>query len=192
MDEDLISRAKNGDKEAFRALFDKYSGRILSYLYRYMGDYQKAEDVMIETFLDAYVRLSNYTEMGKFLPWLYAIATNFAKKEFRKRKKDKSFLEKSAGGNKPSIIENISDRTHKPDDAVMTQEFRQLIEKKIVEMDKKYRSVIILCDIQGMPYEEAAVALKCSKSAMGVRLIRARQLLFKALKAAGYDFHRGD
>src|SRR3989338_963708 len=88
-DEELIRQAKNGDKESYKKLFDKYSGKVLSYLHRYMGDYQKAEDVMVETFLDVYERLSSYREEGKFLSWVYKIATNFAKKEFRRKKKAK-------------------------------------------------------------------------------------------------------
>ena len=188
MDEELIDRAKNGDKEAFRALFDKYSGRILSYLRRYMGDYQKAEDVMVETFLDAYVRLPKYTEMGKFLPWLYAIATNFAKKEFRKKKTEKISPEWAIEDGKPSMMDTVADNRYRPDDAAMTGELRKLVERIIVRLDKKYRSVLILCDIQGLSYEEAAAVLKCSRVTLGVRLNRARQMLHNSLKESGYNF----
>ena len=55
-DEELIEKAQKGDKEAYKKLFNRYSGKILNYLHRYMGDYQRAEEITIDTFLDIYNR----------------------------------------------------------------------------------------------------------------------------------------
>ena len=87
-DEELIKRAKRKkDKHAFAMLVNRYSDKIFSYLYRYIGDYQKAEDLTMETFLNAYTRLRTYREMGKLSSWFFRIATNCAKKEIQKTKR---------------------------------------------------------------------------------------------------------
>lgn len=187
-DEELIKSAKKGDKEAFKELFDKYSGKILSYLYRYIGDFQKAEDVTIATFLDVYQRLPAYEEKGKFVSWVYKIAVNFAKKEFRKKKRMKEVsLDRPLGKNaKMTVYDLKADTKLRPDQQMMSNELREEIEKIIVNLDKKYKNVLLLCDVQGLSYEEVAKILKCRKVTVGVRLSRARKLLCEALRRKGY------
>ena len=187
-DRDLIQRAKEGDKEAYKELFNKYNGKILSYLARYIGDYQKAEDVTIETFLDVYKRLPDYEEKGKFLPWVYMIATNFAKKEFRKRKIKEVSLDKPISGESGATFGDLSgDDKFRPDHKVIKDELEMIIEQIISKFDKKYRSVLLLCDIQELSYEETAYIMKCSKLTVGTRLNRARKMLHEALKKRGYN-----
>jgi len=187
-DEELIEKAKKRDKEAYKALFERYNGKILNYLYRYMGDYHKAEEVTIDTFLDVYNRLPDYKEEGKFLSWVYKIAINFAKKEFRKRKAKEISLDSPISETKNVTIGDfLGDNKLRPDNALIKDELSKVIEKIMASLDEKYRNVLLLCDMQEMSYEEAALALKCSKITVGTRLNRARKMLHEALKKKGYD-----
>ena len=102
-DQELIIKAKAGDKQAFTELFNRYRKKILSYLYRCTGDYQLAEDVTIDTFLNAYTSLARYKEMGQFSSWLYRIATNRVRDELRKR-----------GRHKEAPLSGLSNRSSKP------------------------------------------------------------------------------
>ena len=157
-----------------------------------MSDFQKAEDVAVQTFLEVYKRLSSYKEKGKFLPWVFKIATNFAKKQFRKKKRlrevslDKPVDEDGVIG----IGDLVADHKYRPDKAAARQDLNEFIEKIIGSLDEKYRAVLILCDIEGLSYEEAARALKSNKATVGMRLLRGRKLLYKALKSYGYKFQR--
>ena len=94
-DDKLVAKARAGDEDAFKQLFNQYKGRILAYLYNYLGNYQKAEEICQDTFLSAYRHLATYEPREKFSSWLYKIATNLAKNEFirRKRQKEKVSLE---------------------------------------------------------------------------------------------------
>ena len=188
-DKELIQKAKKGDQNAYKELFDKHSGKILSYLYRYIGDYQKAEDVTIETFLDVYKRLPAYREEGKFLSWVYRIAINYAKKEFRRNKKIKHIsLDKPITDDKGGTLGDLlGDERLRPDSEIIGKEFSELVEKIIAELDGKYKDVLLLCDVQGVSYEEAARVLKCSKINVGTRLNRARTMLYDTLRQHGYD-----
>jgi len=188
-DDELIAKAKDGNKEAFKELFDRHNTKILSYLYRFVGDYQKAEDITLETFLEVYNRLPYYRPEGKFLPWIYKIATNFARKGFRGKKKAKevSFDKPVGDEQKTSLGELLADNKLRPDNEVITNELRNLIEESMAKLDEIYRSVLLICDVQGLSYDEASYILKCSKMTVGVRLFRARKLLSDILKRKGYS-----
>jgi len=189
-DEELIEKVKRKDKDAFTQLFDKYSGKIFGYLYRYVGDYQKAQDLTVETFLSVYTRMHTYTEIGRFSSWLYRIATNFAKKELRKKIHHAEVsLEDSAGGgeeNTTSLGDLIEDDRHRPDFSARESELKQEVYKIISKMDKKYKDALLLCDVEGLPHEEVAKILKSNVITVGTRLRRARKMLYGLLEKHGY------
>lgn len=191
-DEELIKRVRSGDKQAFVDIFDKYSGDILSYLYRYTGDYQKAEDLTLETFLLVNDNIHRYKEMGKFSSWLYRIATNCAKNEFRKRQyKTEISLDQSIDDeekNAASLAEKITDDKNRPDDNMEKAELKEFVRRVILKLDKKYSEVLLLCDIEGLSYEEAAAVLKTNHITVGTRLRRARKMLYDILREGGHDF----
>lgn len=190
-EKEVIAKAKKGDKEAFKKLFEKHHGKILSYIYRYVGDYQKAEDITIETFLDVYRRLPDYTEEGKFLSWVYKIAVNFAKKKFRKKKTTEVSLDQPVDDKgKIDLGGLLSDGKLRPDYEAVKSELAGLIEECIAKLDKKYKNVLLLCDVQGISHDAAARTLKCSKTAVSTRLERARRLLYDTLQKKGYAFSR--
>ena len=189
-DRELIEKTKLGDKQAFTVLFDRYEHKILGYLYRYVGDFQAAEDLTIDTFLNAYNHLSNYEERGTFSAWLYTIATNCAKKEFRKRNRLKEVaLEEPIDGKveSPALGDMIADESKRPDSEAMKREFKEFIYKVLRKLDKKYKDVLLLCVVEGLQYEEAANILKCSAITIGTRLRRGRKMLYDALKRHGYQ-----
>jgi RNA polymerase sigma-70 factor (ECF subfamily) len=189
-DKELIQRAKEGDAEAYKELFNRYKERVLGYLYCYIGDYQKAEDITLEAFLDVYKRLPDYEEEGKFLAWVYKIATNFAKKEFRGKKAKEVSLDKpidKGEGRAISLGDLLGNGNDaRPDYNIRTEELYKAVEGIMNRLEDKYRAVLILCDMQGLSYEEAAYTLNCSKWAVGMRLTRARRILYEALREDGY------
>lgn len=186
---ELIQKAKSGDKEAYRELFDRYVDRILTYLKRYVGDYEKAQDIMIDTFVAVYNSLPKYKEEGKFSSWIYAIATNYAKKEFRKSKYKKEVsLDKPIDEDEETTEGSASlDNRQRPDYQAMEDEFKEALEKALKDLSEPNRKMILLCDVEGLSYEEAAKILKCSKLSVGARLHRARKLLYEILQKKGYD-----
>ena len=189
-DKELIKKAKRKDKSAFTLLVDRYSDRIFSYLYRYVGDYHKAEDLTIETFLNAYSRIRTYREMGKFSAWLYMIATNCAKKELQKqtRLKEVSLDRPFITEENIALKDLISDERLRPDYNARQAELQEFVYKVIAAMDKKYKDVLLLCDVEGLSYGDAARALRCNVITVGTRVRRARTLLYKALNRYGYKF----
>jgi len=189
-DAELVEKARRKDKQAFTELFDRYKDKILGYLYRYIGDYQLAEDLTVETFLSAYTNLDAYKEMGIFSSWLYRIATNCAKKELRKRRHsvevslEKHLGQEEEGGNLEDLI---ADDRMRPDYDARQAELKETIYRIISSLEKKYGEVLLLCDVEGLSYEETATALGCNPITVGTRLRRARKMFYETLKKKGFN-----
>jgi len=188
-DRELIAKAKNNDKQAFTVIFDRYRKKIQLYIYRYIGDYQRAEDLTVETFLSAYNSLAEYDERGLFSSWLYKIATNYAKKELRQkgRRPGEVSLEmptmEEGGG---ALGEMISDERSRPDFDIRGSELKELVYKTMSGMKDIYKDVLMLCDVEGLSHEEAAKILNTKTTIVTTRLVRARKMLQDNLKKHGY------
>ena len=72
-DEDLMSQFQAGTVEAFNILVDRYSDRLMQYLYRFLGDMKRCEDLLQETFLRVHRNRHSYRRIAKFSTWLYTI-----------------------------------------------------------------------------------------------------------------------
>ena len=183
-DYELVDRAKKRDKQAFVALFDKYKDKIFAYLYGYLKDYEKARDVTLYTFMAAYEELGVYRARGKFSSWLYAIATNSAKKELRKtiHLKEVSLEEPLNCEKAVTLGDLIEDNKNRPDYLAVVADLKEFIYSLLSKLNKKYREVLLLCDMQEMSYDEAAKVLKCSPITIGTRVRRGRRKFYKLLK----------
>ena len=181
-DDGLAARAKNGDMKAFDMLHKRYRSRILNYIYRYIGDYQRAEEITQETFLRVYKHLATYQPLEKFSSWLYRIATNLSKNALRDRRHDpKISLNVPVSEGVPELIESIPGDLPQPDKKAEQKEFEKEVQKAIDSLPGKYKTVLLLCGTQNMSYQEAAETLKCSMQTVGVRLNRARKMMRKIL-----------
>lgn len=183
-DKELIEKAKQKDKYAFTALFDRYKDKILAYLTGYLGDREKAKDVAIEAFLSAYKSLHTYKGIGTFSSWLYTIATNKAKRELRKKMHYKEVsMDKPIGSDSAITLgELIMDNKNRPDFIAKAADLKEFIYKLLSELDEKYKKALLLCDFQGLSYEEAAEILKSNPVTIGTRVRRGRKKLYKILK----------
>ncbi len=86
-DEDLMSQFQMGTVEAFDILVGRYHDPLTNYIYRFLGDMKECEDLLQETFLRVYRNRHSYRRIAKFSTWLYTIAGNLARSEYRKRKR---------------------------------------------------------------------------------------------------------
>ena len=186
-DEDalLVERALNQDLAAFEALVSRYQDRIIGFSARMLGDRDEAEDVAQETFVKAYRNLESFRGASAFSTWLYRIATNLCIDRARAKKRrpqsayslDEPFdKEEDSGGR------DVPDETFEPSGMVEKDELRQRVRETMAEMPEKARAVLVMCDIQGMPYEEIAQSLGIPIGTVKSRLFHARADLARRLK----------
>ncbi len=178
-DEELMLRYQNAEEEAFTELVRRFKSRLVSAAYRVVGDYDKAEDVVQETFLRVHRNAHRYRNIAKFSTWIYTIALNVARNELRntKRKKLVSLDAFGAAGDSDSdrTTWDIPDESARPDLDVQNRELRSIFENAIGKLPVRYRTVFVLRDVQGLSYEEIATILKMPKGTVKSRMNRARQ-----------------
>ena len=185
-DINLIERSKQGDRDAFDELYQKYKRPILNYIYRFIGNRSQAEDLTHEVFIRAYVNISKFKPFGKFSSWLYRIAGNLAKNHLRHASYDKraSTITRQTyeGQQELSPVDMLEDKKASPHEAALSREYKALIQDAINNLAPSLKEAVILCDIQGFSYEEAAKVMRCRPMTVGSRLWRGRKNLTKQLK----------
>ncbi|MCB1196563.1 RNA polymerase sigma factor [bacterium] len=187
-DEELVLKAKDTDLGAFDEFHARYLKKILNYVNRVVNDFQKAEEITQETFLQVYRHLDTYRPEGKVSSWIFKIATNLSKNELRNQRRRSIIsltLNKRIGKNQEEteLIELIPDKADNPDTLAELNELSQAIDKAIDTLPLKYREVLLICEIYGYSYQEASEILNCSKANIGIRLCRARRKIKKLLNS---------
>ncbi len=181
-DEILIQKAKSGDRKAFEALYQKYKRPILNFAYRLIGNKETAEEITQETFVRVYLNLARFDPRGKVSSWIYTIAGNLAKNELRDKKyfHDISLDKVIFGDDKKIRLRDVVlEGKDKPDKVLEDKELQDQIQKVIDAIPARYREVLVLCDVQGLSYEEAARIVGCSVGTIASRLSRARVIFMK-------------
>jgi RNA polymerase sigma-70 factor, ECF subfamily len=189
-DESLVLEIKQGSKEAFDKIYQKYKRPILNYIYRFIGNRHCAEELAQEAFIRVYMNIHKYQPRAKFSSWLYRIAGNLARNFLRHASYDKREEPLKRGpeaGNDDLImpVELVTDESSRPDSQAQKKEIENIIQQEINSLPARLKEAVILCDIEGFSYDEAADIMNCSPMTVGSRLWRAREKLAKSLKQIG-------
>ena len=170
---ELITRAKNGERNAFSELVSIHAQGVRNVIYRMCGDAQIAEDAAQEAFIQAWVHLASYRPETSLRNWLYRIAVNAATDMLRKEKR---IL--------PNALEDLplSDPQPGPEALFTQQERTALVQRAILSLPEASRAVLVLREYEGMSYHEIADALDIPIGTVMSRLNYARKLLKDTLK----------
>ena len=171
-DEELIHRFQDGDIYAFDAIVNRYKDQLLNFASRFLNNPEEAEDVVQETFLRIFRNKHAYREIAKFSTWVYTIAGNLAKTELRKRKRRKYlYLSDMGYDDKEYEIVDPSANTEKEVESLFQE---KIIQKAIDELPPRFRQVILLVEIQELPYEEVSKIMRVPLGTVKSRVNRAR------------------
>jgi RNA polymerase sigma-70 factor (ECF subfamily) len=179
-DEKLMSLFQGGDENAYIVLVNRYKDKLINFIYHYLKDSESAEDVVQETMIKLYQKKHYYKEIAKFSTWLYTIAKNLANTELRKRKNRKTtFLSHFSNDDKtyeiPSDDLEIGQQ-------VQTDVVNEIIKNAVNQLSEKFKTVIILRDIQEISYEEISEIIGIPIGTVKSRINRARLQLQVELK----------
>jgi RNA polymerase sigma-70 factor (ECF subfamily) len=142
-----------------------------------LGNQDHAQDAMQDVMLSAYEHIAGFQSRSKFSTWLVSIARNKAIEYLRKRKNEISLDEGAFGEDRDFRPRELRDWVDNPEQAYSRQEIQQLIEKGIMALPAKYRTVVMLRDIEHLSIEEIARQLGLSVPAVKIRLLRGRLML---------------
>ncbi len=180
-DEELIIEfQKNGNEKAFEILIQRFKNQLINYVYRFLGDYDSCVDVVQEAFIKVYRYKDNYSSVAKFSTWVYTIAGNLARTEYKRKRRRNLFSINSYGEENKTY--EIPDESFRPDVAVDANIKREIIQKALLKIRDSYREAVILRDVQELSYEEIAEILGIEVGTVKSRINRGRAELQKYLK----------
>src|SRR3954462_16019352 len=144
-DSAVVTVFLGGEERAFSELVTRYQTRLLHFVYRTIGDREKAEDLVQEVFIRVYRHLHRFDRSKKFLTWVYTIASNLAKNELRNRSRNPLVLFQTIKSNwedeeRPLQFE---DTTARPDDLYRKRHLRQLVEDTVAKLPEHHRQVFV-------------------------------------------------
>ena len=179
-DEELIATFQNGNEQAYIELVRRYRNRLMTFVFRFLGDMDLSEDIVQDTMVKVYTHKHYYKEIAKFSTWIYTIAGNFAKTELRKRKRRKVTLLSQMNSDDRKY--EIPSTELKSEDIVQGEYAERDIQKAILQLPLHFRTVVILRDIQELSYEEISKIVNVPLGTVKSRINRARLQLQQALK----------
>jgi len=179
-DEALLSSSLDGNMVAFDLLVDRYYERIYGYLNRFLKDSDMAEDLLQETFLRVWKKRGEFRNIASFSTWIYTIAGNLARSEWRRRKRWR-MLRLGPSDNEDEPDYELADERAMPDRVVESRLAASELLDEVAKLPERYRQVVILRDIQEMSYEEIAGIVQVPVGTVKSRLNRGRLILQEKL-----------
>ena len=179
-DEELIASFQNGNEQAYIELVRRYRNRLMTFVFRFVGDMESSEDIVQDTMIKVFTYKHYYKEIAKFSTWIYTIAGNLAKTELRKRKRRKVTLLSQM--NTDDRKYEIPSTELQSEDIVQSEYTERDIQKAILQLPLHFRTVVILRDIQELSYEEISNIVNVPLGTVKSRINRARLQLQQTLK----------
>jgi len=188
--------AGGGDDDDRRLTFEqvhkKYQAKIFNLILRLVNDRDDAEDLTVETFLNAYRAWGRFRGDARVSTWLHQIALNNCKNRFKQndRRKEREPISlddrvETEGGD--SLSREVADWRNVPERVLLESELSLQMRRAIDALPPEYREVLVLCEMEDMSYEEIARVLGLSVPAVKTRLHRARQKVKQRLE----PYYRG-
>jgi RNA polymerase sigma-70 factor (ECF subfamily) len=180
----LVRSFQAGNKAAFDKLVLKHKDRIFNLCFRFLGDYQEANDLAQEVFVKACRSLRGFRFESAFGTWLYRIVVNTCKNKVKSL--DYRYAKKMVYLDNPGAVQDahgleIRDETQSPLAELEKKERMELIQRAIESLPPEQKMVVILRDIQGLPYDDIADITGCGLGTVKSRLSRARLELRRKL-----------
>lgn len=181
----LIQAAQRGDLNSFNRLVLAYQEMVYNLAYRMIGEGEAAEDATQDVFISAFRNLGSFRG-GSFKAWLLRITTNACYDELRRRKRRPTtplepYDEEDQEIESPAWL---ADPGESPEQAAERSELNRAIQHCLGDLPPEFRSIVILVDVQGLDYTEAANAIGKPLGTVKSRLARGRLRMRECLRGA--------
>lgn len=177
-----IKQVKKGDQNAFGEIVEIYKNKVYQLCYRMLGNRHEAEDVSQEAFIRAYVNINTFKQDFKFSTWLFRIATNLCIDRIRKKKPDYYLDAELSGTDGLNMYSQVAADVELPERELESLELQETIQKEILKLPEKYRSVIVLKYIEELSLNEISEILDLPLGTVKTRIHRGREALRQQLR----------
>ena len=168
----VVSACQNGDRSAFRQLYDSCQQRVFRLAVRIVG-LEEASDVTQQVFLQAFRSLCQFNGRSRFETWLYRMAVNESLQHLRRMRRWRYHV----------LDWEPMDESHPGEDNAK----KELLEHALARIDPELRSIFLLREVEGLSYRDIAEALSIPEGTVGSRLNRARRELKQHLSDLGFE-----
>jgi RNA polymerase sigma-70 factor, ECF subfamily len=190
-EQELILSVQRGQSELFYELVQPYEKRVYAAALAILRNEQDAEDVAQEAILKAFANIRQFRAEARFSTWVIQITVNEA---LMRRRRGRTVIMEGIDDHRPGQGDSDSDYTPRdfadwreiPSEALERKEVRQRLAQALGTLDRKYREVFMLRDMEHLNIQETAEALGISVASVKTRLLRAR-LMLRDLLAAGWE-----
>jgi RNA polymerase sigma-70 factor, ECF subfamily len=177
-DKEIIDRVLAGDAPAYELLMRRYNQRLYRLVRSILRDETEAEDVMQEAYLRGFYKLGQYEGRSTFSTWIGHIAVNEALARLSKAKR-LEYRDFTDAEEMPVVVDGAMN----PEEQSASREAHALLERAILALPEKYRTVLMMHDVEQMSTDETAAMLQTTEQAIRVRLHRGRALVRRKLFA---------
>jgi RNA polymerase sigma-70 factor (ECF subfamily) len=176
----LVRRCRQGDETAWRELVGLHTRRVFGLAYRFVGRVDEAEDLTQDIFVKVYQNLDRFRENeGAFTTWLTTVARNHAIDHYRRKRE-----ERAKRTDDPAVLDQMATPEDGPLRVLERQDRAREVHRGLRALPPELREPVVLCDLQGLPYEEIAALLHLPLGTVKSRINRGRLELARRLRAA--------
>lgn len=176
----LVQRAQANDRAAFNEIVLRYKSKVYNFINRMVHSQPDAEDLTQETFVRAYLSIRSFQSRASLNTWLFRIATNLCIDYSRKRKKIQiqiTSLSVESDDDEGGSEREIPDQSFDPQRLMLNKELGKQLDMALRALPEKLRTIVLLYDIEGLPYDEIATITGCPLGTVKSRLFNARAAL---------------
>jgi RNA polymerase sigma-70 factor (ECF subfamily) len=185
-DHELLERCRAGDEEAFDELVLRHRQRAFNVAFRELRDHEDAAEVAQDAFVRIYRSMNDFRGDCEFTTWLHQIVVNLARNKHRwwkRRGREASVsLDVAVETTDGEVPRQVAADTDAPDVHTVKAEFVELLGRRIEELPRKFRDVLVLRNVDDLSYEQIANLLGCSIGTVKSRIARAREALRESMK----------
>lgn len=178
-----MERLAAGHDAALNDLMARHSTPVFHFLCRMLASEDDAQDLAQETFVRVYRARGTFHSNQKFTTWLYTIAANLARNQFRWRSRHPNVsIEAESGNGEQSLGDSLPAVETAPNEQALSAERAAAVRQAVQELPDDLREAIVLCEWEERSVAEAAAILSTTPKAVESRLYRARRLLRERLE----------
>lgn len=183
IDLQLVERVRQGDKQAYGLLVEKYRRKLTRLLSRMVRDPDEIEDIAQEAFIKAYKALPQFRGDAAFYTWLYRIAVNTAKNYLAAKGRGMQTVSDQAINDDDEPDERLmAQDISTPESELLSKQVAYAVNEAVEALPEELRQAITLREIEGMSYEEIAEAMACPIGTVRSRIFRAREAIAAKLR----------
>jgi RNA polymerase sigma-70 factor (ECF subfamily) len=177
---DLVGRCRRGDETAWRELVARHTRRVFGIAYRFVGRVDEAEDLTQDIFVKVFQSLDRYRESdGAFSTWVGTVARNHAIDQYRRHREERARRIED-----PAVLDTVADGEESALRSLEREDVKRLVHRGLRALPPDLREPLVLCDLQGLSYDEVAAALQVPLGTVKSRINRGRVELARRLMSA--------